>query len=48
MKNGPECVANLNEDSNHKKKKLIIKMFEKLKGKVHRANENGPNGLLKI
>ena len=27
---------------------VVIKMFEKLKGKVHAANENGLNSLLKI
>ena len=27
---------------------IVIKMFEKLKGKVHRANENGLTSLLKI
>ena len=27
---------------------IVIKMFEKLKGKVHAANENGLNSLLKI
>ena len=27
---------------------VVIKMFEKLKGKVHVANENGLNSLLKI
>ena len=27
---------------------IVIKMFEKLKGKVHMANENGLTSLLKI
>ena len=27
---------------------VVIKMFEKLKGKVHAANENGLNSLWKI
>ena len=27
---------------------IVIKMFEKLKGKVHAANENALNSLLKI
>ena len=27
---------------------IVIKMFEKLKGKVHSANENGLNSILKI
>ena len=27
---------------------IVIKMFEKLKGKVHATNENGLNSLLKI
>ena len=29
-------------------KNIVTKMFEKLKGKVHAANENGLNSLLKI
>ena len=27
---------------------IVIKMFDKFKGKVHTANETGLNGLLKI
>ena len=27
---------------------IVIKMFKKLKGKVHAANENGLNSILKI